>query len=556
MYQDSSTQSMFSFEIIKTVLENSNDPNQFGTSLTQQMRELLGCKVSVFLHYNNALMDDFSMTVSSDQEDVMSKEIFEHIIHQLNNIQKVTFFDRIEDLTHYLSPFKSLIVVPFKHENMPLGTLILIDIIQLLDIKSVVSALDSISSYLSIVLFNIISQEKLEQLIEKRTWELSHALEEVKRANNSKSAFIANISHEMRTPLNGIIGYIHLLADKEKDPKKLDFIQKASQASQMLLSLISDVLDFSKIESNKIVLDHSLFSIYENAREAINLVKPRATSKDLKIELEIAKSVPTYVVGDSQRFIQILTNLISNAIKFTSKGSVHIFIDAKYVGDQVKLICDVADTGIGIRPENIDKIFDVFVQEDTSTTRNYGGTGLGLSITKNLIEYMGGKIQVESEPGKGSLFSFYIFLDKTSKECIKNMKSSSEYGISRVDYSLDIMVLVVEDNELNLELLNEILLIKNIKADNARNGIEAIELFKKNHYNLIFMDCQMPLMDGFEATRQMRIFENGVSRTKIIALTAGVLESDKEKCYSAGMDDYLPKPINLNHILEKLELIR
>ncbi len=555
MYQDTNTQNFFTFEIIKTVLLNSNDPNEFATSLTGQMREVLGCKIAVFLHYNNAFKDKFSLTVSTEQEsELLTVENFEKMMQGLKGIQKVTFFDHLEDKVRMEHPFKTVLVVPFSHKDDMLGTLLLFDILPLFDVDNVVSTLEAITSYTSIVLFNIISQEKLEQMIDTRTSELSHAFEEIKRANHSKSAFIANMSHEMRTPLNGIIGYLSLLGDQEKDPKKSDYIQKASQASQMLLTLISDVLDFSKIESNKVVLERSLFSITSDVLEVIDLVKPRASIKGLEIHLEIAPSVPSYVMGDSHRFIQILTNLISNAIKFTQEGSVKILIDAISLGDQIKLICDVTDTGIGIRPENSEKIFEVFMQEDVSTTRNYGGTGLGLSITKNLVEQMGGKIQVESEIGKGSIFSFYIFLDKTSKDSVLLMKASEEREVDLDELSSKFRVLVVEDNELNLELLNEILLMKKIVADNARNGVEAVELFSRNHYDLIFMDCQMPKMDGFEATRQIRALEKGGMRTKIVALTAGVLESDKEKCYLAGMDDYLPKPINFNHILEKLQL--
>jgi PAS domain S-box-containing protein len=395
---------------------------------------------------------------------------------------------------------------------------------------------------------------KLEQMTKQKA--------EAEAAGRAKSAFLATMSHEMRTPLNAIIGMMEIGKSAQEMERKNYALNRLGEASAHLLGVINDVLDMSKIEANKLELSFIEFNLEKTLHRVINVVSFSIDEKRQKLTINIDRNIPEVLLGDDQRFAQVVANLLGNAVKFTPEDG-SITLDARFAGEEngfCAIQISVSDTGIGISAEQQKNLFSSFQQAENSTTRKYGGTGLGLAISKSIVELMGGTIWVHSEPGKGSTFVFTIQVrrgtndKKLTDSDIDNAGEKNDTKIQGIFEGRH--VLLVEDVEINREIVIALLEPTQLEIDCAENGVEALRIFSEapDRYDLILMDIQMPEMDGYETTRHIRAMDiPKAGAIPIIAMTANVFREDIEKCLDAGMNSHIGKPIDFGEVLEKLK---
>ncbi|MCL1465204.1 ATP-binding protein [Argonema galeatum] len=415
--------------------------------------------------------------------------------------------------------------------------------------------------------------------------ELVEAREAALEAARMKSVFLANMSHEIRTPMNGVLGMTDLLLKTTLTNHQQEFMQTIKISAETLLALINDILDFSKLEAGKMRLQMRVFDLNTSIGQVFNMVQVQANAKGIRLLTSIDANVPQQLIGDPHRLHQILVNLVENSIKFTDKGEVTIAVrihketpfvtsynTKKILNSEFRILFSVRDTGIGIAPENQKKLFQSFSQVDGSTTRAYGGSGLGLAICKQLVELMEGEIGVESEVGKGSVFWFTVPLQKSQVLAVMGNKSSAIGNREEANQSdrlwwdtpdspiindplltSNLKILLVEDMPINQKVVLNQLKILGYQADCATNGQAALELMTNTSYDLVLMDCQMPVLDGYETTKRIRVRECQDRHTIVIALTAHAMSGDREKCLAAGMDDYITKPISTKQLSEVIE---
>ncbi len=391
------------------------------------------------------------------------------------------------------------------------------------------------------------AMKTMQQKIVNRTQEMTNARSRALVASKAKSEFLAVMSHEIRTPLNGMIGSLNLMDQQKLSAEDAEHLDTVRKSSSLLTTIINDILDYSKIEAGRFSLDSHVIDLEELVKEVEQFYRPIITEKGLLLDVKLLNITERYVKGDGIRIKQILNNYLNNALKFTSHGNIDLSLEQMPDGSYK---FSVRDTGIGINPEDMHELFTDFSQVNSGANRSFGGTGLGLAISKRLAVLMGGEVGVDSEFGKGSCFWALLRPAPSSKEVYDQQNQTQQTSDIAKVKGMSASVLLVEDNKINQTVARKLLEKQGCKVTIANDGVEALNTLQVGHFDLILMDCQMPIMDGFEATRKIRQSGNDIP---IIALTANAQNSDRDACLEAGMNDFLSKPFDPRSLYELIK---
>ena len=507
-------------------------------------------QLSKTFSFTNQIKESFNNQISEDLFPLLNEldtllSVFKQLTDSKHEFDKTRAMLMHNRLKYLIIEFQDFVLRMNDNAIINLGKQVRnVEILQ----RSMIAAFLLVFISAAVMTYLVFVQRRMLSAIES-------AVEEASLANQAKSNFLANMSHEIRTPMNAIIGFTELLFMEEENPEKKDKLRMIKTSGNNLLILINDILDFSKIEAGKIDIENKSFNLKTSFNYLYSMFQTKVEDNGLKFDIDIDKSVPELVNGDEHRIIQILTNIIGNALKFTKRGS--ITIKSNYLDG--KVIIKIVDTGMGIPTNKLEHIFSAFGQAESSTDRKFGGTGLGLAISRQLAELMDGSLTAGSSPGKGSVFTLELPLSEVMddpevhKEIPLETKNliDEEHEKSLTAVDTPYRILLAEDNKINQMLVKAILKSMDLKCDIAENGRIAIDKLAMDHYNLLLLDIQMPVMDGLETIKYIREDEN-LKDLYVIALTANAMVEDTDKYINAGCNDYLSKPIDRVLFQEKI----